>query len=132
MRALRLFFFLYLLVEIIGIFYITKHIGLFAMFAEVVISAFIGGLLLLNIRADVMDTLSGLSQNKRDFRGFVRGSFAKVFGSILLILPGVFCDVFGVIILINAFFILRNKQQDLHHHDEDIIDIEIVDEKKQS
>lgn len=131
MRALRLLFFFYLFIELIGVLYVANHWGVFSMFAEVIVSAFIGVLVLINTQASISDTLGGLRQSRVGAKDFIRGNFAKVFGGILLILPGVFCDIFGVIILINAYFILKNSHDDPYppraqHQEEEIIDIEVV------
>lgn len=131
MRALRLLFFFYLFIELIGVLYVANRWGVFGMFAEVIVSAFIGVLVLINTQASISDTLGGLRQSRVGAKDFIRGNFAKVFGGILLILPGVFCDIFGVIILINAYFILKNSHDDPYpprsqHHEEEIIDIEVV------
>ena len=131
MRALRLLFFFYLFIELIGVLYVANRWGVFGMFAEVIVSAFIGVLVLINTQASISDTLGGLRQSRVGAKDFIRGNFAKVFGGILLILPGVFCDIFGVIILINAYFILKNSHDDpypprAHHQEEEIIDIEVV------
>ena len=42
MRALRLLFFFYLFIELIGVLYVANRWGVFSMFAEVIVSAFIG------------------------------------------------------------------------------------------
>ena len=131
MRALRLLFFFYLFIELIGVLYVANRWGVFGMFAEVIVSAFIGVLVLINTQASISDTLGGLRQSRVGAKDFIRGNFAKVFGGILLILPGVFCDIFGVIILINAYFILKNSHDDPYpprsqHQEEEIIDIEVV------
>lgn len=131
MRALRLLFFFYLFIELIGVLYVANRWGVFSMFAEVIVSAFIGVLVLINTQASISDTLGGLRQSRVGAKDFIRGNFAKVFGGILLILPGVFCDIFGVIILINAYFILKNSHDDTYpprsqHQEEEIIDIEVV------
>lgn len=131
MRALRLLFFFYLFIELIGVLYVANRWGVFSMFAEVIVSAFIGVLVLINTQASISDTLGGLRQSRVGAKDFIRGNFAKVFGGILLILPGVFCDIFGVIILINAYFILKNSHDDPYpprsqHQEEEIIDIEVV------
>lgn len=131
MRALRLLFFFYLFIELIGVLYVANRWGVFSMFAEVIVSTFIGVLVLINTQASISDTLGGLRQSRVGAKDFIRGNFAKVFGGILLILPGVFCDIFGVIILINAYFILKNSHDDPYppraqHQEEEIIDIEVV------
>ena len=60
MRALRLLFFFYLFVELIGVLYVANRWGVFSMFAEVIVSAFIGMLVLINTQASISDTLGGL------------------------------------------------------------------------
>lgn len=137
MNFFKSFFLAYLILEIIAVVYVGKHFGIFMMFSEMIISAFVGGLIILNTQANVLDTLRGFSQSRANPMDFVRGNFAKAFGGLLLIFPGVFCDIFGIIILINAYFILKSEQasqqasQD-RKFDEEIIDIEILekDEKK--
>lgn len=131
MRVLRFLFFFYLFIEIVAVLYVVKHWGFFAMFAEIIVSAFIGVLVLVNTQASISDTLWGLRQSRVGPKDFIRGNFAKVFGGILLILPGVFCDIFGVIVLINAYLILRNSDDDPYppkgrNNEDEIIDIEVV------
>lgn len=132
MRNIKIVLFLYLIIEIASIFYVANQMGFFAMFSEVIISAFIGGLVLLNTKEDFLDTLMGFKQIKVSSRDFFRGNSARVLGGILLILPGIFCDIFGLIVLINAYFILRRKQEEYQeaHQDEDVIDVEVIKEDK--
>lgn len=129
MRSLKFIFLFYVILELIGVIYVGNRYGFFPLLAEIIVSAFIGVLILFNLRVELMDILREISQNKIRVNAIIRGNFAKFFGGVLLILPGIFCDIFGVILLINAYFILKQKV-DTQAKEEEIIDIEVIEKEE--
>ncbi|CBG40516.1 FxsA family protein [Helicobacter mustelae] len=128
MKVIKSFLWVYLILEILAMVYMSDRIGFMWAFVEVIVSACIGTLVLLNTKMGILEALNGLSAPQIDPSNFVRGNFAKVFGALLLILPGVLSDILGLVLLINAYFILRSKPRDFHKNQsqkDEIIDVEV-------
>ncbi|WP_158654754.1 MULTISPECIES: FxsA family protein [unclassified Helicobacter] len=131
MKLLKIIFLFYIILEFVSIIYVGNYLGFFPLLSEIIISAFIGILILFNLRMELADVLNNILQNKIQISAFVRGNFAKFFGGVLLIFPGVFCDIFGIILLINAYFILKQKDTTYTENENDeIIDIEIMESEE--
>ncbi len=126
-RVIKPLLFCYLIIEVIGIYYFGLHIGVFPLFMEIVISAFIGSALLLNIRFSFKQSLLFLMQGRLNLVDVFSGNLAKVIGAVLLILPGVFCDIVGILLLVFAYAILRQSNEEINQSkmDDEVIDVEI-------
>lgn len=103
--------------------------GFFPVFMEMIISAFIGAALLLNIRFSFMQSLLSLMQGRLGLVDIFSGNLAKVIGAALLILPGVLCDIIGILLLVFAYAILRqsDEKRDKSFQRDEVIDIEVSD-----
>ncbi|WP_120944397.1 FxsA family protein [Helicobacter labacensis] len=108
----------YLVVEVVLIINVVQDFGLFAFILEVVLSAFAGGVALFK------GSLKALDFSTRDPLKLMEGVFLRTIGGLLLILPGVLCDVFGLLALLIAW--LRKPPQ----RDDGIIDVEVLDKDK--
>ncbi|WP_104732735.1 FxsA family protein [Helicobacter salomonis] len=108
----------YLVVEVFLIMSVVGQFGLLAFLLEVVVSALLGGGALLKGSLKVLDL------RERDPLQWMGGVFLRTIGGLLLILPGVLCDVFGLLALLVAW--LRKPPQ----RDDGIIDVEVLDKDK--
>ncbi|WP_121021975.1 FxsA family protein [Helicobacter vulpis] len=105
----------YLVVEVVLIVRVVQDFGLLIFLLEVVLSALLGGGALLK------GSLKALDLRERDPLKWMEGVFLRTIGGLLLILPGVLCDVFGLLALLAAW--LRKPPQ----KDDGIIDVEVLD-----
>ncbi len=131
---------LYLFIEIMVSVEIAGKLGGLLTFVEIIVSAFIGFFLLTNFRytlsKSVMDLMSG-SISARDFQ---KMSLFTLVGAVLLIIPGFFSDILGVLLQFSFFgtlfatrvLNLKNKKNIEKEGKNDAIDVEIIDSDSSS
>jgi 2-isopropylmalate synthase/UPF0716 protein FxsA len=90
-----IYFIVYLFAEVMLTVEFASTFGGFAMFGEIVISAFVGILILFNFRTTLMVNIMELKERRVDANGFYRRNLLSLLGAILLILPGVLTDAIG-------------------------------------
>ncbi|MCE3039609.1 FxsA family protein [Helicobacter anatolicus] len=138
MKILK-FIFLYFVLELISTIYLSDKLGFWVIFVEIIISALIGGAILLYTKLSFLETLGEFALNRTDPMEFIKGNLSKIFGAILLILPGVLGDIIGLVILINAYFFMVGKSKKINSgdrysgafgHQNEIIDVEIEEIKQ--
>ena len=83
--------------------------------------------------------MQSMRVGKLDLRRFQNVSMAYFIGAILLIIPGVFSDLLGVIALFYSLylqFIVKITPEGTNHFkkqgDDNVIDVEIIDEHSRS
>jgi UPF0716 family protein affecting phage T7 exclusion len=91
-----IYFIAYLFVEVMLTTQFASFFGGFAMFGEIVLSAFIGIIILFNFRTTLVLNIMELKERRVDTNGFYRRNLLSLLGAILLILPGVLTDVIGL------------------------------------
>ncbi len=137
-----LYFILYLFLEVMISVNLSSQIGGFNTFLELLLSAFVGFVLLVNFRATLMENMQAFSMQKIDVQEFQRLNIFAVLGAVLLILPGFLTDIIGVLLqfsvitkmLVNRFTAksthqnnTRYTQTQIHEEkDDDVIDVEII------
>jgi len=137
-----LYFVLYLFLEVMISVNISSQIGGFYTFLELVASAFVGFVLLVNFRATLFENMQAFSMERIDVQEFQRLNIFAVLGAVLLILPGFLTDIFGVLLqfsvvtkmLVNRFTAKSTHQKgrrythtQIHEEkDDDVIDVEII------
>ena len=140
---MRFFAFLFFLIEAIFIYLFVDKFGFLNYFLEVLVSGFVGIALLLNAG------FSSLNSPQVAFKSFLGGNlFSQLglsFGGMLLFLPGILTDIFGVAVVIFSLIFKKNvaenesyqefKFQNFSEHgtkkDEgEIIDVEVIEEPK--
>jgi len=139
------FILLYILLETLTTVNIASKIGGFATFIEIVLSAFIGLFLLTNFRYTLANNAMMLFSKEIDQDEFLRNNIYSFVGAILLIVPGFFSDMLGVLLqfsFIGTFFarkILKikpkqNKKYNTYkgESDDEIIDVEVIDRELSS
>ena len=139
------YFLIYLFLEVLVSVNISSVIGAFATFAEIVFSAIVGFVLLANMRVTLMQNMQALMQGEISLESFERLNLWSFVGALLLILPGFFTDILGILLQFSAFVTLiaskllhvkREESPDIrtkqHSHlkKEDIIDVEVIDEHR--
>lgn len=119
---------MYLLCEFyfFGIF--VSEFGFFSLILEIIFSGLIGFVLLLTIGSN----LQFLSVRDFSVNKLLGSLFARLIGSILLILPGILTDILGFILCIVSFFLRKNISDNMKqgNQSDDVIDVEIENDRK--
>ena len=137
-----LYFVLYLFLEVMISVNLSSQMGGFYTFLELMLSAFVGFVLLVNFRATLFENMQAFSAQKIDVQEFQRLNIFAVLGAVLLILPGFLTDMIGVLLqfsvitkmLVNRFTAKSTKQNTTRYthtqihkeKDDDVIDVEII------
>lgn len=145
MRAIL--FIAYLFVEIYLIVSFADEFGIFSLFLEILLSAFIGVGILATQYSVMMESYNAIFRNQNRIENFIGKSFFRLIGGILLIIPGIFSDVIGLgFFIVSLFFPTKlhtNSDNDFRYDftefresndnksdDSEIIDAEIIEDSK--
>lgn len=139
------YFLIYLFLEVMISVNLASQIGGFNTFLELIISAFVGFLLLVNFRATLFENMQAFSMQKIDVQEFQRLNIFAVLGAVLLIVPGFLTDIIGILLqfsvvtkmLVNRFTAKSTMKKggaqshtqytQIHEEkDDDVIDVEII------
>ncbi|BDQ29435.1 FxsA family protein [Helicobacter ailurogastricus] len=115
----------YLAFEIYLVVQVVASFGVFAFLFEVAASALLGGVMLFK---SPFQNLTQLMQERLNPISWAEGVFLRSVGGVLLLLPGVLCDIFGLLLLLIAS--VRKKDPPNSPDMPDIIDVEVSDKKK--
>lgn len=111
-----------------------------ATFLEIIFTAIAGSILLANFRVTLFESMQALQERSISMRDFQRLNAFTLLGAILLLLPGFFTDIIGVLLQFSFFatlfakkFLHVRQEPDIYNSnqrqiDDDIIDVEIIDE----
>lgn len=140
MRLSYILFLFYLVIEIISLVFFIEEFGFFILFLEIVISSTIGTFILFTSKEELSKGLFSLMKQNLTPLEFFSGNFARIFGAVLLILPGIFGDMVGIVLEIIAFLILDRffKKQSKKSNEnstpktDEFIDVEIIEESRDS
>ncbi len=128
----------YFLLELYFSLAVGSKIGFFGSVIWIVTTFIIGMGLLQNAHTSFLKGFNSLSNGKLTLDTFQNSTTSYFFGAILLIIPGVFSDFLGVILLLYSLFLQmginipfkkRIDKSDKKNSD-DIIDVEIIDYRK--
>ena len=126
-------FFGYLFAEVLISVQVASVIGGLGTFAEIMLSGFIGLLLLLNVKTTMMESLKAMSNNCITMREFQELNIFALLGAVLLILPGILSDVIGVLMQFSVFTALivsrfnkKNGECKSNKGEDNVIDVEII------
>ncbi|HIE35326.1 MAG TPA: FxsA family protein [Campylobacterales bacterium] len=129
-----IYFLLYLFIETFVSVEIASAIGPFWTFIEIILSAIVGVYLFINFQYRSNEYLMALARREISFEEFESLSLYTLLGAILLIIPGFFTDILGILLQFNAFAkffakkILNLKNRPPKNKgDDDVIDVEIIE-----
>jgi 2-isopropylmalate synthase/UPF0716 protein FxsA len=114
---------------------ISSTIGGLATFLEIIFSAGVGFFIISNFKYTAASGMSMLMNGQISMEEFQKMSLFTLLGAFLLIIPGFFSDILGVLLQFSFFgtFIARNilhlkskKNKNMESKD-DAIDVEIID-----
>ncbi|WP_462104521.1 FxsA family protein [Campylobacter concisus] len=140
---MRFFVFLFFIIEAALIYVFVDKFGFLNYFFEVLVSGFVGIALLFNAR------FSSLNSPQMAFKSFLGGNlFSQLglsFGGVLLFLPGILTDVFGIAVVIFSLIFKKNvaknesyqefkfqnfSERTPRENEGEIIDVEVIEEPK--
>jgi 2-isopropylmalate synthase/UPF0716 protein FxsA len=137
---------------------ISSEIGGLLTFIELVLSIFIGMIILRTFQFSLIEKINEVKNGQITQDEFVKSSIGKAIGAILLIVPGFFTDILGLFLQFGMFTLIfsrifrfkpimsnnsnysqqtysyTNKFYDIEidkkKGDEDVIDVEVIDDNK--
>ena len=131
-----IYFLVYFFLEVVITVDIASRIGGLATFFEIIASAIVGFFLLTNFRYTLAQSMTALMSGSITVEEFQRMNMLSLLGAVLLIIPGFFSDMIGLLLQFGFFgtFVakkilhLREKKRAKKEGDiEDAIDVEIID-----
>lgn len=131
-----IFVFIYLFIEVLVSYEIIEIIGVFGFVLEIIVTAFVGFLIIINFRIFFVEALIKLRDREITQEAFIGSNIFRILGAILLILPGGFTDILGIVMQFGSvgFFMLKPFiKLDKHKNfkdSNDIIDVEVISKDK--
>ncbi len=111
---------------------IASAIGPFWTFVEIVTSAVYGFWIIRNMHIQMMATMQALANGEITMEEFESMNLSMLVGAILLIIPGFFTDIIGILMQFGVFStfiakkILKLKSRK-KREDDNVIDVEIIE-----
>jgi len=127
-----LYFLLYLFIETFVSVKIASLIGPFWTFVEIIASAVYGVWVMRNLHIQMMATMQALANGEITIEEFESMNLYTLLGAILLIIPGFFTDILGILLQFGVFskfvakkiFKLKSRRD---MEEDDVIDVEIIE-----
>lgn len=136
-----LYFLLYLFLEVLISVNISSAIGGLMTFLEIVLSAFVGIIILLNFRKTLVENFASVANHSIDLEQFQKLNLFTLLGAFLLIIPGFLTDIIGILMQFSVFttmLINRYNVKSANHNakftqthikkDSNVIDVEIIND----
>jgi len=133
-----IYFLIYLFIEIVVSYEFTTLFTPLGMFLEVLITALLGVVIIRNFGFSMMENMQKVIRREIDQEEFLSIGLFKLVGALLLIVPGVFTDILGILMQFDQFGALFAKHflpkeeivSDFAKRDDDeIIDVEIIEKR---
>ena len=134
---MKMIFLIYFFLEVVVTITLGGKIGGFNTFFEIIISAVIGAVIIMNFRKILMHSLSAVMSGQVSTQELFKGNLLSLLGAILLIVPGFLSDMIGVFLqlgfiktLIASQFQKPQSQQEqtyTNKGDDNVIDVEIIE-----
>ncbi|MCJ7765609.1 MAG: FxsA family protein [Thiovulaceae bacterium] len=138
-----IYFIAYIFFEVMISVDLASRIGGLNTFFELIFSAFVGVVLLVNFRTTLMENMQAFSMQKIDVQEFQRLNIFAILGAVFLILPGFLTDIIGILLqfsvltkmLVNRFTAKSTTEKktetdtytQIHtEKDDNVIDVEII------
>ncbi len=129
-----IFILLYFIAELLLSIKVGITIGFGWSVVWVLGTTLLGALLLRLSPYAVMDTFNSIALNKLDLFSAQNAAISYILGAILLIIPGVLSDIFGIILLFYTLYLryfatMSHKKNYTTYYkgEDDVIDAEIIE-----
>ena len=132
-----IYFLVYLFLEILFSYEFARIFTPLGLFLEVLITAGIGVYILRNLHFSLAVEMQRVMRREISEEEFIASGLFKMIGAFLLIIPGVFSDILGILFLMEPFARWAAKKLFSHKNirkyrykkedDGEIIDVEIVE-----
>ncbi|MFA6761098.1 MAG: FxsA family protein [Sulfuricurvum sp.] len=127
-----IYFLVYLFLEVLVSVSISSSIGVLATFFELLLSALVGFIILINFRATLQQNFASLMRRNIDVAEFEKLNLFTILGAFLLILPGFLSDIIGILLqfsVVGKMFVNRYniKSYKSKQKDSDVIDVEVIE-----
>ncbi len=113
---------------------IASAIGGWWTFVEIIVSAGVGFFIISSFKYTLADGMSMLANGHMSIDEFKKMSLFTLLGAILLIIPGFFSDILGILLQFNSIGIFFAKKilglkenKNRKRSDDEAIDAEIID-----
>ena len=123
---------MYLIIEVFVSYEVIDIIGVLGFVLEILVSAFLEFGILLNFRLFFGEALGKLRSREMTYEAFVGSNIFRILGAILLILPGAFTDILGLLMQFSVFGLMLVKpfvKVDSAKQHSDIIDVEVIEKE---
>lgn len=132
---MNMFFLIYFFLEVIVTITLGGAIGGLNTFFEIVMSAIVGTVIIMNFRKIVMQSLASVMSGHMNSEELVQGNLLTLLGAIFLIIPGFLSDIIGLLLQLGFVKTLLQKlikpkqthQSYTNKGDDDVIDVEIIE-----
>lgn len=132
------YFILYIFLEVYISVSTFSNIGVLGSFVEIILSAIVGLVLLVNFRYTLGESLMALRNQNITPQAFQALNILTIIGAFLMILPGILSDILGVLMqfgFVSTFIKNRlgisqnqnNFSQNSKRNDDEVIDVEVID-----
>jgi len=128
------FVIIYFFIEVLVSVEFASQLGGLLTFLEIIVSAFIGLFLLTNFRYTLSKSMAGVMSGEISAQDFQKMSLFTLIGAVLLIIPGFFSDILGVLLQFSFFGklfaskVLNLKNKNIYREEKDnAIDVEVID-----
>lgn len=133
----------YIIAEIYLVAEFIDEMGFLAFILEIIISAILGFGILASQFGSINTSLRSIMEFRLSVGSFLGRSICRLIGGILLIIPAILSDIFGVTFFIisllfkaqsqeSSFFSDNVNNSTKHKSNEEIIDVEVVETDSKS
>lgn len=100
---------IYLFLEVMISTTIAGSLGGLLTFVEIILTAFIGIFILKNFKYSLASNIKDLTQGQISQQDFIKKNVGNAVGALLLIVPGFFTDILGILLQFGLLTILFSK-----------------------
>ena len=104
-----IYFFIYLFLEVMISSTLAGKVGGLSIFFEILLTAIIGILILKNFKFSLTESINKARAGQITQEEFMKANVGKAFGALLLIVPGIFTDIMGLLLQIPFFITLLSS-----------------------
>ncbi|PIF04037.1 MAG: FxsA protein [Arcobacter sp.] len=104
-----LYFLIYLFLEVVISSEIAGRIGGLNVFFEILLTAIIGVFILKNFKLSLTENIQKARTGKITQEEFIKANAGRAIGAFLLMIPGFFTDIIGIMLQFSFFVLILSK-----------------------